>query len=79
MERIFCPKLSKNPLTRDVLQDMKNKKIDDTLHIEWPWEMIYIEYADQIEAQIKGSSCPRVGDLCLILDRRQHAGEYFET
>ena len=37
---------------------MKNKKIDDTLHIEWPWEMIYIEYADQIEAQIKESLPP---------------------
>ena len=37
---------------------MKNKKIDNTLHIEWPWEMIYIEYADQIEAQIKESLPP---------------------
>ena len=26
-----------------------------------------------------GSSCPRVGELCVISDRRQHAGEHFEA
>jgi len=25
----------------------------DALHIKWPWEMIWIEHADEISAQIK--------------------------
>ena len=30
----------------------------DTLHIKWPWEMIWIEYADEISAQIKDALPP---------------------
>jgi hypothetical protein len=30
----------------------------DTLEIKWPWEMIWIEYADEIIAQIKEALPP---------------------
>ncbi len=32
--------------------------MDDSLEIKWPWEMIWIEYADEIIAQLKNALPP---------------------
>ena len=39
-------------------RDMKKKPKEETLHIKWPWDMIWIEYAGEIIAQIKESLPP---------------------
>lgn len=37
---------------------MKKKQNEESLHIKWPWEMIWIEHADEIIAQIREALPP---------------------